>query len=273
MNQMVGDVPGYLVFLLTYLCALLGVTFLGGSFILMRHPGPAVSYTCDTTVEPKDSNMTKWIAWALMVFKSSISKTDIIMNKLSQFLQVIPEWLIFYGFSMVLMLIIPVIIFPLSVALVVYSSFQKCEGFPDSIHYALPPAFFYEFCDRKDEVWNYDNPGLTFLFKTVPWIFHMIFHLMQSFFFLGLNMGVWNLSAACSSFIILWTIFVKPFFKTEEIFNVMGTYSTSYSFLILCIVLYGAFKYLSVYVFIGFCIASAVIISREAIAELLKPNK
>ena len=273
MNQMVGNVPGYLVFLITYLCALLGVTFLGGSFLLMRRPGPEGSFACDATVGEKDSNMTKWLAWAIMVFRSSISKTDIIMNKLSQFLRFIPEWVIFYGFSIVLMMIIPVVIFPLSVALVVYSSFQKCEGFPDSIHYALPPAFFYEYCDKKNEVWDYDNLGITFLFKTIPWIFHMMFHLMQSFFFFALNMGVWNISASVSSLIILWNIFVSPFFKTEEIFNVMGTYSTSLSFLILAIVLYGAFKFLSVYVFIGFCIAAAVIISRETIAELLKPNK
>jgi hypothetical protein len=239
----------------------------------MRRPGPEGSFACDATVGEKDSNMTKWLAWAIMVFRSSISKTDIIMNKLSQFLRFIPEWVIFYGFSIVLMMIIPVVIFPLSVALVVYSSFQKCEGFPDSIHYALPPAFFYEYCDKKNEVWDYDNLGITFLFKTIPWIFHMMFHLMQSFFFFALNMGVWNISASVSSLIILWNIFVSPFFKTEEIFNVMGTYSTSLSFLILAIVLYGAFKFLSVYVFIGFCIAAAVIISRETIAELLKPNK
>jgi hypothetical protein len=273
MNQMVGDVPGYLVFLITYLCALLGVTFLGGSFLLMRQLVSDVSYACDASVKENDSNMTKWLAWAIMVFRSSISNTDVILNKFSKFLRYIPEWLIFYGFSIVLMMVIPVIIFPLSIALVVYTSFQKCEEFPDSIHYALPPAFFYELCDRKNEVWDYNNLGMTILFKTIPWIFHMVFHLMQSFFFLAMNMGVWNLAATLSSLIILWSIFVTPFFKTEEIFKVMGTYTMSLSFLILSIVLYGAFKFLSVYVFLGFCIAAVVIVSRETIAELLKPNK
>lgn len=273
MNQMVGNVPGYLVHVILYLCALLGVTFLGGSFILMRQPVPDVSYTCNASVQEKASNITKWLTWIIMVFKSSMSNTDVIMNKFSKFLQYIPEWLIFYGFSIVLMMVIPVIIFPLSVALVIYSSLQKCEEFPDSIHYAIPPAFFYEFCDRKDEVWDYDNLVVTFFFKTIPWIFHMIFHLLQSFFFLAVNVGVWNLAATLSSLIILWAIFVSPFFKTEKIFDVMGTYSMSLSFVILFIVLHGAFKFLSVYVFIGFCIAAAVIVSRETIAELIKPNK
>jgi|LauGreDrversion4_2_1035121.scaffolds.fasta_scaffold03733_7 hypothetical protein len=271
-NKMVGDVPGYLVFVITYLCALLGVTFLGGNFLLMRTPNKTEPYTCTATVNPTDSNISKWMTWVSIVFQSSVANSTLIWSKLGIFLSMVPDWLIFYGLSIILMLVIPVIIYPLSVALIIYASFQTCPGFKESIHYAIPPVYFYEWCNKKDEVWDYDNLGMTFLFKIIPWMFHMMFHLCQSFFFLVLNVMIWSLGASVNSMLILWGLFVSPFFKTREIFHIMGGYTASLSILILFIVLYGAFKYLSIYVFIGFCMAALVILSREAIAELAKPN-
>lgn len=271
-DKMLGDVPGYLAFIITYLLALLGVTFLGGNFLLMRTAQKVDDYVCNVTVEPTDSNISKWMAWVSIVFQSSISNSSIMLNKLATFLSVVPEWLIFYGLSILLMLFIPICIYPLSIALIIYASFQKCAGFKDSFHYAVPPVYFYELCDRKNEVWDYENLLITFFFKVIPWLFHMMFHLGQSFVFLMLNVMIWSVGASINSFIILWSLFIRPFFKTAEIFKVMGEYTTSLSAIILFIVLYGAFQHLSVYVFLGFCIASIVILSREAIAELLKPN-
>jgi hypothetical protein len=276
MNKMVGDVPGYLVFIITYLCALLGVTFFGANFILMRETEKAEPYVCDVTVEPTDSNISKWMAWVPIVFKSSIANSFLIWNYFSMLLKYIPDWIIFYGMAILFMIIIPICVYPVSILLVLYASIQKCPGFKDLIHYAIPPVYFYEFCDRKDEVWEYDDLMTictTLLFKVLPWLFHMVFHLAQSIFFFILNLIIWGVASSVISFTILWKIVGKPFLRVEEIFKVMGEYTTSLSAIMLSTVLYGAFLYLSPYVFIGFCIAAVIIVSRETLAELIKPNK
>lgn len=271
-KKAIGDVPGYLVFLITYLLALVGTTFYGGHFLLMRNtisPVPATS--CDAKVEPTDSNNTKWAAWAYMVFNSSITQSYIIWDKLARLLKMAPELAIFYGLSIALMFIIPVVIYPLAMVLVIIASVQKCPGFKDSIHYAIPPIYFYQFCDRRNEVWNYANPFTTFVFKTIPWVFHMIFHLCQSFAYFIMNIIVWSITSSISSFTILGGLFITPFFKTTQIFEEMNKFSMSLSALVLFIVLYGAYRYLSVYVFLGFCAATLLIVFREIKAELSKP--
>jgi hypothetical protein len=75
-----------------------------------------------------------------------------------------------------------------------------------------------------------------------------------------------------NTFAIIYGLFVKPFFNIPEIFHKMEEYSSSMSAIVLFLVLYGAFKHLSVYVFIGFCIASVFIFSKAIIAELLKKD-
>ena len=100
----------------------------------------------------------------------------------------------------------------------------------------------------------------------------MLYHMIESIIFMVGNIIVWNISATINTFAIIYGLFIKPFFNISEIFKKMDEYSSSMSMIIMLIVLYGAFKYLSVYVFIGFCIASIFIFSKAIIAELLKKD-
>jgi hypothetical protein len=271
MKEYVGDVPAYLVFLITWLCGLLGVTFLGGHFLMLKTPPPATVAPCTEKVSIDASTIQKWFAWSRIALGASFSNSDIIWRGLGKCLSVIPNWLIFYGFSIILLMIIPAIIFPLSFVLALYGSFQECETFPDKYIYTIPPLYFTKLCTKE---WDWDHMELSryYLDTFTSWLPHMMFHAMEACVFMGGNFVVWNLSATINTFMIIYGLFIKPFFNISEIFQKMEEYSSSMSVIILCIVLYGAFKYLSVYVFIGFCIAAVFILSKALIAELLKKD-
>ena len=271
MKELVGDVPGYLVFLITYLCALLGVTFLGGHFLLLKTPPPAIVVPCTEKVGTDASTIQKWFAWSRIAISASFSNSDMIWRGIGKVLSIIPSWLIFYGFSIVLLMIIPAIIFPLSFVMALYGSFQECETFPDKYIYTVPPLYFTKLCTKE---WDWDHMELFryYLDTFTSWLPHMIFHAIESLVFMGGNFMVWNLAAMINTFAIIYGLFVKPFFNIPEIFHKMEEYSSSMSAIVLFIVLYGAFKHLSVYVFIGFCIASVFIFSKAIIAELLKKD-
>jgi len=271
MKTYVGDVPGYLVFLITALCALLGVTFLGGHFLLLKTPPPTTITPCTEKVGQDASSMQKWFAWARIAFSASFSNSDTVWRGLGTFLAYIPSWLIFYGFSILLLMIIPVIIFPLSVVLALYGSFQECETFPDKYIYSMPPFYFTKLCTKE---WDWDHMPLWryYLDTFTSWMPHMVFHAVESFMYMGGNIVVWNLSATINTFAIVYGLFIKPFFNIPAIFHKMEEYSASMSAIVLFLVLYGAYKYLSVYVFIGFCIAAIFIFSKAMIAELLKKD-
>jgi hypothetical protein len=271
MKELVGDVPGYLVFLITYLCALLGVTFLGGHFLLLKMPPPTTKAPCTEKVGADASSIQKWFAWARIALTAAFSNSDMIWSGLGKALYVIPSWLIFYGFSIVLLMVIPAIIFPLSFVLALYGSFQDCETFPDKYIYTMPPIYFTKLCTK---VWDWDNMPLSryYLDTFTSWLPHMIFHALESCVLMGGNFVVWNISASINSFAIIYGLFIKPFFNIPAIFHKMEEYSSSMSAIVLFLVLYGAYKHLSVYVFIGFCIASIFIFSKAMIAELLKKD-
>jgi len=271
MKTYVGDVPAYLVFLITTLCALLGVTFLGGHVLLLKVPPPTTTPPCSENVSSDASSIQKWFAWSRIALSAAFSNSDIIWNGLAKGLSIFPNWLIFYGFSIVLLMVIPVIIFPLSVILALYGSFQECSTFPDKYIYTMPPIYFTKLCTRE---WDWDHmPMLKYYLDTfTSWIPHMIFHAIESIVLMIGNIIVWNISAAINSFAIVYGLFIKPFFNIPAIFHKMEEYSGSMSFLVLLIVLYGAYKYLSIYVLIGFCIAALFILSKSVIAELLKKD-
>ena len=271
MKELVGDIPAYLVFLISSLCALLGVTFFGAHFLLLKAPPPTVTPPCSETVEHDDSSIQKWLAWSRIALMGAFSNSDLIWNGLGKFLSIIPSWLIFYGFSIILMMVIPVMIFPLSVILALYGSFQTCATFKDKYVYSLPPLYFSQLCTEK---WDWRGMSVTDKYLTIftSWIPHMLYHIIECIVLMMGNIIVWNISAMLNTFVIIYGLFIKPFFNMPEIFKKMDEYSSSMSAIILFIVLYGSFKYLSPYVFIGFCIASIFIFSKAIIAELLKKD-
>ena len=271
MKTLVGDVPGYLVFLITYLSALLGVTFLGGYCLMLQVPPPTPATPCAETITSDVSNMQKWFAWCRIALSASVTNSDIIWKFLGIFLKYLPSWFIFYGFSIIIMMAVPVVIFPLSMILALYGSFQACEGFPDKYIFTFPPMYFTSLCTKE---WDWDHMELWryYLDTFTSWLPHMIYHMIESFMYMGGNFVIWNLSASINSFMILYGLFIKPFFRIPEIFAKMEEFSGSMSAIVLFLVLYGAYKHLSVYVFIGFCIASVFIFSKAMIAELLKKD-
>lgn len=268
-HKMIGDVPGYLVYVMTRILALFGITFLGGYFILLKTPTTDSKYTCKENIPSDTSNILKWIAWSRMALWATLSNSTIILSFLSKILSKLPDMVIFYGVAVVALMCISAVIYPVSWMLSLYASFQPCEGFADKFIFTVPIVYFSMLCqenwakDPDDDIWST-------IFKYFSWIFHMLFHLIQACIFMISNVIIWSVSAAINSFMILFELFLRPFTKINPIFEQMNKYSTSMSIIILAVLLYGAYLYLSLYVFIGFCIAGGVILFKRIITECLK---
>lgn len=280
MDKAFGDVPGYLVHLITYLSALLGVTFLGGGFLLFQ-PNENTPRECSAQYDTDESllKFINWTSWVTNVFSISISDRFYITNKLHQLVRFLPEIVVFYGMAVFIMFLIPIVLWPLSIFLVVKAAFATCTNFTDSIKYAIPFLFLSEVFDMKTVV----DPAtlsnntfvmvLQYLGGVITYILKFFCFAMMTLLFCIMNFIIFTVASSMNSFIIIYQIFSAPFRDIFQVFKKMGDYTTSLSLISLAIVLWGAKTYLSIYVFIGFCVATGLIIFREGLTELLKPDK
>jgi hypothetical protein len=280
MDKAFGDVPGYLVFLITYLSALLGVTFLGGGFLIFQ-PNENTPRECNAQYDSEDSlyKFINWSSWVSNVFSISMSDRFYVTNKLYQLIQFLPDLVVFYGMAIFVMFIIPIILYPLSVFLVIKSAFAICPNFKDSIKYVIPFLFLSEVFDMKtvvDPNTLSDNAFVMvaqYIGGVITYILKFCCFAMMTLLFGIMNFIILIVASSFNSFLVIYQIFSAPFRDISQVFKKMGDFTTSLSLITLAIVLWGAKTYLSIYVFIGFCFATVAILFREALTELLKPDK
>lgn len=274
-NSTIGDVPAYLVYLITHLTALLGVAFFGGGFLLLQ-PAATIEPACgNSDMTAETSNFVKWGAWMSNVFLVSISQRYMVTQMLGWVLSFFPEWVVFYGISVLIMFLLPTLLFPMSVYLVAKASFAKCPGFPDSINYAIPFLHIFDYCGCADapSTWKMDDIGsaICTIFGSVPvWLFTLLLYACMAALFCLLNFIGWSIASSMNSFIVLYEIFAGVFRDMDLVFDKMKEFSISLSFLAMFIVLYGAGVHLSIYVFLGFVGAASIIVIKEVITHILK---
>lgn len=274
-DKTLGDVPAYLVYLITHLIALLGIAFLGGGFLSLQ-PAETIDPACgNSDMTNEKSNFVKWGAWMTNVFLVSISQRYIVTQTLGWVLSFFPEWIVFYFISFLILFLLPTLLFPMSLYLVARSSFAKCPNFPDSVNYAIPILHVFDYCGCADapSKWKMDDIGsaICTVFGSVPvWLFTLFLYLCMAVLFLILNIIGWSIASGMNSFIVVFEICAGIFKNVDIVLNKMSEYNNSLSFLVLSIILYGAHKHLSVYVFIGFLFASLIIVAKEMITQILK---
>ena len=280
MNKTFGDVPGYLVHLITYLSALLGVTFLGGGFLLFT-PTENIPRECSAQYNTDVSllKFINWTSWASNVFSISISDRFYVTNKIHQLVSILPPLVTFYGMAIFIMFLIPILLWPLSIFLVVKAAFATCTNFTDSIKYVIPFLFLSEVFDMSKVVDPNTLSDNTFVMVAqyiggvITYVLKFFCFAMMTMLFCIMNFIILTVASSLNSFVVLYQIFSAPFRDISQVFKKMGDFTTSLTLITLAIVLWGAKTYLSIYVFVGFCFATAAILFREVLTELLKPDK
>jgi hypothetical protein len=230
-----GDWAKFILFFIGCLTSLVGITFLGGSFI---HAADSQELKDLAENTPDVSSNLEGMALYIKYYKTC-------WLLLKQYIAII--MFTFFNFSNNISSLITLFILPFGVIFMIPFLYPLMIGLtgiavgttPFSENMApltFPPAnraFFCEPCVNKDTLWYWS-------------IWHHMGFIFSSCMRFALNCMVWSCIAGAGVVYLMWNVFVAPIFKYPKIVETVLSYSTI--LLILSSVLY----FISCTIFLGF---------------------
>jgi len=252
MTYIFGDWSKFIGFVITSIISIIGVTFMGGSFLELakvKHDTekeePSIEGGRDTTQFTLYYNFLKYVT-AL-----TFHNIDILITKISYYSAMLPKTFILFVLPVFISMSLP-FIYPIILTITVLGLLYKWTSFDlkenNFTYLVIPPLYtFSSYCSIcTQDITGYGMLSKIFYYMKYPFFVWLAFFISLAYSFM--NMLTIGSIAGFGCLYFLWFIFIRPLHRTAEgvsdyhnymnIIRVLQEYSTT--LLIICSLIYFA---------------------------------